>query len=156
MEHNEVIALDSRDLELSGPDNSIQVHTPLGADEFASSLTKNPALFTSQHDCINSTGPINYTNDHLTTTTAQYPFPTPVITSITKADASEDARLLEAAKDGLTDIILHLIEEEGQQLHNHKDKVLKISNQKCKVKFWQFKKPWHRYVYVRENFLSFQ
>ena len=135
MEHNEVIALDSRDLELSGPDNSIQVHTPLGADEFASSLTKNPALFTSQHDCINSTGPSNYTNDHLTTTTAQYPFPTPVITSITKADASEDARLLEAAKDGLTDIILHLIEEEGQQLHNHKDKVLKISNQKCKVKF---------------------
>ena len=128
MDQNEGLALDSRDLELSGPDSSIQVHTPLGTDEFASSLTKNPTLFTSQHDCLNSTGPNNYTIDHLTTTTAQYPFPTPVITSITKADASEDARLLEAAKDGLTDIILHLIEEEGQQLHNHKDKVCRIAN----------------------------
>ena len=140
MEQNEELALDSRDFELSGQDNSIQVHTPLGADEFASSFTKTPSLFTSQHDCLNSTGPSNYNIDHLTTTTAQYPFPTPVITSIAKADSSEDARLLEAAKDGLTDIILHLIEEEGQQLHSHKDKVLTISNQKCKVKFCQFEK----------------
>ena len=128
MDQNKGQALDTRDLELSGPGNSIQVHTPLGADEFARSLTKSPTLFTSQHDCLNSTGPSNYTIDHLTTTTAQYPFPTPIITSITKADASEDARLLEAAKDGLTDIILHLIEEEGQQLHNHKDKVCRIAN----------------------------
>ena len=35
----------------------------------------------------------------------------------------EDERLLKAAKSGLTDVILHLIEEEGQQLHSHRDKV---------------------------------
>ena len=128
MDQKEGPALDKRDLDLSGPGNSIQIHTPLGADEFSSSLTKSPTLLTSQHDWVNSTGPSNYNIDHLTTTTAQYPFPTPVITSIAKADSSEDARLLEAAKDGLTDIILHLIEEEGQQLHNHKDKVFTISN----------------------------
>ena len=37
--------------------------------------------------------------------------------------ASEDERLLDAAKSGLTDVILHLIEEEGQQLHSQRDKV---------------------------------
>ena len=35
----------------------------------------------------------------------------------------EDDRLLNAAKSGLTDVILQLIEEEGQQLHSYRDKV---------------------------------
>ena len=35
----------------------------------------------------------------------------------------EDERLLNAAKSGLTDVILQLIEEEGQQLHSYRDKV---------------------------------
>ena len=37
----------------------------------------------------------------------------------------EDDRLLNAAKSGLTDVILQLIEEEGQQLHSYRDKVRK-------------------------------
>ena len=45
------------------------------------------------------------------------------IASLSNTDVCLDTRLLDAAKDGKTDRILQLIEEEGQQLHSYKDKV---------------------------------
>ena len=50
-------------------------------------------------------------------------FPTPESPQDKPRAVSEDERLLNAAKSGLTDVILHLIEEEGQQLHSQRDKV---------------------------------
>ena len=50
-------------------------------------------------------------------------FPTPESSQDKQRVVSEDERLLNAAKSGLTDVILHLIEEEGQQLHSQRDKV---------------------------------
>ena len=50
-------------------------------------------------------------------------FQTPESSQDKPRAVSEDERLLDAAKSGLTDVILHLIEEEGQQLHSQRDKV---------------------------------
>ena len=36
---------------------------------------------------------------------------------------SADSRLLEAAAEGQTDLVLQLLEEEGSKLHDHKDQV---------------------------------
>ena len=36
---------------------------------------------------------------------------------------SADSRLLEAAAEGQTDLVLQLLEEEGAKLHDHKDQV---------------------------------
>jgi len=42
------------------------------------------------------------------------------------SNRSADSRLLEAAADGKTDLILQLLEEEGSKLHDHKDQVRTI------------------------------
>ena len=49
---------------------------------------------------------------------------------------SADSRLLEAAAEGQTDLVLQLLEEEGAKLHDHKDQVgfILIFN----VIFWAF------------------
>ena len=46
------------------------------------------------------------------------PFP-----SLASTEVCIDNRLLDAARDGMTDKVLQLIEEEGQQLHAYRDKV---------------------------------
>jgi hypothetical protein len=41
-------------------------------------------------------------------------------------DRSADSRLLEAAAEGKTDLVLQLLEEEGPKLHDLKDQVRNI------------------------------
>jgi hypothetical protein len=38
-------------------------------------------------------------------------------------NSSADSRLLEAAAEGQTDLVLQLLEEEGSKLHDHKNQV---------------------------------
>ena len=40
----------------------------------------------------------------------------------------EDSRLLEAALNGQTDLVLQLLEEEGQALHGFRDKVRNVTD----------------------------
>ena len=52
-----------------------------------------------------------------------------VLTSVDNNNATtvkQDDRLLEAALNGQTDLVLQLLEEEGQTLHSFRDKVKKI------------------------------
>ncbi len=51
---------------------------------------------------------------------------------------SADSRLLEAAAEGKTDLILQLLEEEGSKLHDHKDQVKMILT---RVAIWPFSGP---------------
>ena len=53
-----------------------------------------------------------------------------IFTSVDNNNATtvkQDDRLLEAALNGQTDLVLQLLEEEGQTLHSFRDKVKKIS-----------------------------
>ena len=84
--------------------------------------TKN-SMITSVQEVDEMSGVPNFlanTNIHNSLT----PFQTTDPHEIDKSrGVCEDDRLLNAAKSGLTDVILHMIEEEGQQLHSHRDKV---------------------------------
>ena len=42
--------------------------------------------------------------------------------------SKEDSRLLEAALNGQTDLVLQLLEEEGQTLHGFRDKVRNVTD----------------------------
>ena len=42
--------------------------------------------------------------------------------------SKEDSRLLEAALNGQTDLVLQLLEEEGQALHGFRDKVRNVTD----------------------------
>ena len=88
-------------------------------DIISSSVTKSPVICSSVEDRAKTSADKYVVNPNL----QQNPFQTPDLPSFIKSDVCEDVRLLEAAKSGMTDVILHLIEEEGQQLHNHRDKV---------------------------------
>ena len=97
------------------------VDPPHSIDDISNNLTKSPVV------CINSEDRVKSNSDKFVVSASiqqNIPsFQTPELPSLIKSDASEDVRLLEAARSGMTDVILHLIEEEGQQLHSHRDKV---------------------------------
>ena len=88
-------------------------------DIISSSVTKSPVVCSNSEDRAKTNADKYVVNPNL----QQNPFQTPDLPSLIKSVVCEDVRLLEAAKSGMTDVILHLIEEEGQQLHNHRDKV---------------------------------
>ena len=121
MEQKEGFTSTRPDSHAVGSGNNLQILDSPNEEDVSISLTKSPMVCISPGSYGNIE-PTNYlfkTSMHESATA----FPTPDIPSLIKPDICEDARLLEAAKDGMTDAILQLIEEEGQQLHSHRDKV---------------------------------
>ena len=54
----------------------------------------------------------------------------------------EDGRLLEAALNGQTDLVLQLLEEEGQTLHGFRDKVRNITDLKKPLEHTNRRQQW--------------
>ena len=121
MEYKEGLTPEVPDSQLTASNSNLQISNQPHVDGISSCLTKSPIV------CISSVNNGNISSsNYIPSTTLQenaIPFQTPVMPSSMNSDVCEDVRLLEAAKGGMTDIILHLIEEEGQQLHSHRDKV---------------------------------
>ena len=121
MDHKEGLTPAVPDAQLTALSNDLQISNQPHIDGISSCLTKSPIV------CIPSSNNGNKSStNYVTKTSIQgnvIPFQTTEMPSLINSDIGEDVRLLEAAKGGMTDIILHLIEEEGQQLHSQKDKV---------------------------------
>ena len=122
MEQKEGLTTVLPDSQLTALANTHQnFDPPLTIVDISGNLTKSPMVCVNSEDKAKSTADKYIGNTSIQQNVA--PFRTPELPSLIKSDVSEDVRLLEAAKSGMTDVILNLIEEEGQQLHSHRDKV---------------------------------
>ena len=120
MERKEGLIPAMPDSQLTASGNNLQIPNQPHVDGISTCPTKNPIV------CISSMNNGNNSFTYVPNTSTQgneVPSQKTEMPSLMNSGVCEDVRLLEAAKGGLTDIILHLIEDEGQQLHHHRDKV---------------------------------
>ena len=128
MEHKEGLsAIIQPEEVLSGCNNNSHQSEPQHADILSNGPIEGQSVKTSIDINENRPSSSNYLGNG-TIQGNSIAFSPLQITSLSNTDVCPDTRLLDAAKDGKTDRILQLIEEEGQQLHSYKDKVQKCTH----------------------------
>ena len=136
--------MEGNDGKISAPDLSIPIVSDINArqtfdaqqcvEDIPKNLNHNALMQNSQTSnammySVKSANEISANSTHLGNPDIHNPMAFLPMQESHQMDSSrancEDDRLLNAAKSGLTDVILQLIEEEGQQLHSYRDKVRK-------------------------------